>query len=92
MREDGNVHPAELEQTTLKVEDKRYYDVYRSLSASRIWSQVGPNPIQISEVHHYMQMAGIEDPETQLKYLRLVQGLDIIEMKSIQARQLKTSK
>lgn len=86
MRGDGSVHPAELTKTALKDEDKRYYDVFRTLSASRIWSPIGPNPIQVSEVRDYVEMAGIEDPETKLKYLRLIQGLDIVEMKSIRAK------
>ncbi len=87
MRADGNVHPAELTRPALKPCDRRYYDAYRSLSASRMWSQVGPQPIQVSEVKSYMEMVGIEDPDTRLKYLRLIQGLDAVEMKAIRAQQ-----
>lgn len=86
MRRDGNVHPAELTKTALRNGDRRYYDVYRSLSASRMWNQAGPLPIQISEIESYMSLAGIEDPDTKLKYLRLVQGLDIVEIRSIRAK------
>lgn len=86
MREDGLTHPSELTKPALKPEDRRYYDAFRALSASRMWSQVGPSPIQVSEVSAYMGLAGIEDPDTKLKYLRLVQGLDIVEMNSIRAK------
>lgn len=86
MRGDGNVHPAELSRPALKDQDRRYYDAYRSLSASRMWTEIGPSPIQVSEVHHYLQMAGIEDSGTKLKYLRILQGLDIVEVRNIQAK------
>ena len=89
MRADGNVHPAELTRPALKDEDRRYYDAFRALSASRTWSQIGPNPVQVSEVQAYLWMLGVEDPETKLKYLRLIQGLDAVEMKIIRAN-LKT--
>lgn len=89
MRANGDVHPAELTKTALRSEDERYYGVFRSLSASRIWTQIGPNPIQVSEVRAYMDMAGIEDSATRMKYLRLVQGMDIVELKSIRARTKK---
>lgn len=85
LRDDGRVHAAELNRPALRNVDRRYYDVFRSLSASRTWSQVGPNPIQIGEVSAYMGMMGIEDPETKIKYLRLIQGLDVVEMKNIRA-------
>lgn len=52
-----------------------------------MWNQVGPQPIQVSEVKSYMEMVGIEDPDTRLKYLRLIQGLDAVEMKAIRAQQ-----
>jgi len=86
MRGDGNIHPAELTKVALREEDRRYYDVFRSLSASRIWSQVGPNPIQISEIAAYLGMVGIEDHATKMKYTRILQGLDIVELKSIRAK------
>lgn len=51
-----------------------------------MWSQVGPNPIQVSEVAAYLGMLGIEDPDTRLKYLKIVQGLDIVERNIIAKR------
>lgn len=85
MRANGDIHPAELKRPALRSEDKRYYDAYRALSASRMWSQIGPSPIPVSEVNAYMDMVGIEDPETKLKYLRIIQGLDAVEIKNIRA-------
>ena len=89
MREDGSVHPAEKTRVALEGRDRRYYDAFRSLSAARTWSQVGPNPIQISEIAAYLGMLGLEDPDTRLKYTRILQGLDIVELKSIQAKSQK---
>ena len=83
MRADGTIHPAERDRPALRSEDRRYYSAYRSLSASRMWTQVGPVAIPVSEVKAYMEMAGIEDPETKLKYLRLIQGLDAVEVKVV---------
>lgn len=90
MRKDGRVHAAELSKPALKDQDRRYYDAYRSLSASRMWSPLGPNAIPVSEVAAYLSMVGIEDTDTKLKYLRIVQGLDIVEMKSIREQQAKS--
>lgn len=89
MRADGNVHPQDKRKPALKRGDRRYYDAFRSLSASRMWNQVGPTPLRLSEIHHYLQMAGIETPETKLKYLRLMQGMDAVELKCIQDKKAK---
>lgn len=89
MRDDGRVHPAELTKKALRREDKRYYDAFSVLSASREWSQVGPMPIRISEVESLMNMIGISDPDTRCKYLRLIQGMDGIERRVIQANMAK---
>lgn len=90
MREDGNPHPMDKGKPALRSEDKRYHDAYRALSASRIWSQIGPHPIQMSEIAAYLGLLGIEDPETKLKYVRLIQGLDIVELRNIRAN-IKTT-
>lgn len=86
LRDDGAPHPAELTKPALRSEYRRYYDAFRSLSASRIWSQIGPNPLQISEIRAYLEMVGIEDPETKMMYMRLIQGMDQVEVKHIQAK------
>lgn len=87
LRDDGTPHTAELTKPALRSDLHRYYDAYRSLSASRIWSQIGPTAIQISEVRAYLDLVGIEDPQTKMKYLRLIQGMDQVEVKHIQAKQ-----
>lgn len=87
MRDDGLVHKADVNRPALKPQDRRYYDAFRALSASRMWGQLGPSPIQISEISAYLGMTGIDDPDTKMKYLRLVQGMDIVEMQSIRAKQ-----
>ena len=48
-----------------------------------MWSEVGPQAIQVSEVAAYLGILGIEDTYTKQKYLRLVQSMDRVEMQHI---------
>jgi hypothetical protein len=75
-RDTGHVHPALATKPALRRDCLRYYEVYRALSASRIWNQVGPQPFQVSEILALVEATGIYEPDTKLKYLRLVQILD----------------
>ncbi len=70
----------------------RYYRAFRSLSAKRIWSQVGPTAIQLTEVESWLRLNEIEDVETKQKYLRFIEGLDHIEMSFLRKRQAEASK
>ena len=54
-----------------------------------MWSEVGPQAIQVSEVAAYLGILGIEDTYTKQKYLRLVQSMDRVEMQHIQSKQTK---
>lgn len=45
-----------------------------------MWTQVGPSPIQISEVESTLRIFGVEDPSTKLKYVRLIQMMDGVEL------------
>jgi len=51
-----------------------------------LWSQVGPSSIQISEIESYLRMVGIEECDTKMKYLRLVQQLDEIHLTHIASK------
>jgi len=86
VRKDGRVHPAELRRPRLRDDCLRYYDAYRMLGAARVWNQIGPEAIRVSEVESYLNLCGIEDPHTKLKYLRLIQRMDRVELKVIHAR------
>lgn len=58
-----------------------------------MWNQVGPLPIQVSEVMSLMKDGyGIQDEETRMKYLRLVRRMDRVEMKYLQEQASKAAK
>ena len=77
IREDtGQPHPAELNKPGLRSDCIRYYDAFCYLGSCRLWSQVGPSAIQISEIESYLRMVGIGCHETQMKYMRVIRQLD----------------
>lgn len=84
LRDDGVPHKEDKRKPALRAEDRRYYDAFRALSASRLCVDGNPQPLQISEIKAYVELVGIESPETKLKYLRLMQGLDLVERECIQ--------
>lgn len=51
------------------------------LSAGRKWGETGPLPIETKEVEALLNMAGFRDPQTKMKYLRLMRGMDRVELK-----------
>ena len=84
IREDTGIpHPSDIGRPALRSDCIKYFDAFRYLGASRMWSEVGPHAIQVSEVAAYVGMAGITDPYTKLKYLRLVQAMDRVELEHI---------
>jgi hypothetical protein len=86
---EGKHHPAYLRRPALRRDCVRYYDAFRVLGASRIWSQVGPEPILVSEVESFLNMSGVTDPDTKLKYLRLIKQLDRVELKYLHSKTKK---
>ena len=77
----GKPHHALASKPALRGDCIRYYDAFCLLGASRIWSQVGPQPLPISEILALVnQGLGIADPDTRLKYVRLIQGMDHTEI------------
>lgn len=90
IREDTGIpHPADVGRPALRSDCIKYFDAFRYLGASRMWSEVGPQAIQVSEVAAYLGILGIEDTYTKQKYLRLVQSMDRVEMQHIQSKQTK---
>lgn len=45
-----------------------------------MWDQVGPKPLQISEINSTLDSAGVRDSETRMKYLRLMKRMDMVEL------------
>ncbi len=88
----GHHHPAYLNKPALRDDCIKYLDAFRLLSASRLWSEVGPQPIQLSEIKAYMQLVGIKDKSTKLKYVRLIRSMDSVTLKHIHAERDKARK
>lgn len=89
LEDTGKPHPAALTRPALRDDCIKYYDAFCLLSACRMWSEVGPQPIQISEVESYTRMAGIDEPRTRLKYARLIRRLDTVVINYINAQRQK---
>lgn len=58
-----------------------YLVMFRSIGAGRQFNRAGMQPIPITEVQGYLNLAGIWDPEEALKVLRLVQQMDVVALK-----------
>ncbi len=82
VREDTGIpHPADIGRPGLRNDCIKYLDAFRYLGSSRLWGEVGPQPIQVSEVESYLNIAGVEVPYMKLKDLYLIQQMDRVEMK-----------
>lgn len=46
-------------------------------------------PIPVAEVDAYLRLAGITDPDTKLKYLRLIRRMDLIEIQYLRDQMKK---
>jgi len=45
-----------------------------------MWNEVGPQPVQISEIDAYLRFIGVTNPEDKQKYLRFIGMLDHVEL------------
>ena len=88
VKEDTGVpHPADIGRPALRNDCIKYMDAFSYLGAARLWSEVGPQPIQVSEVESYLNIAGIEVPYMKMKYLYLIRQLDRVELKHLASKQ-----
>lgn len=85
IRDDTGVpHPADSGRPAPRRDCIKYYEAFGYLGSSRNWGEAGPNPIAVSEVAAYVtDILGIEDSTTKLKYLRLIQKMDRVELAHI---------
>lgn len=79
----GQVPEALRKKPVLPKACRRYLDAFRLLSDARTWNQGHPMPIQISEVNALLESMGISDPQTKIKYQRLVRRMDQVELAHI---------
>lgn len=86
------MHPAERNKPALRADCVPYFEAFRLLGASRTWSQVGPNPILLSEIESHLRTEGIDDPYEVPKYKRLIKLLDRVEMDFLFEKSKKASK
>lgn len=49
------------------------------MGSRRLWNQVGPLPIPVSEIKAFLGLVGVSDPSTCLKYVRLIGKMDDVE-------------
>jgi hypothetical protein len=45
-----------------------------------MWSQVGPQPIQISEIEALLRLLDVRGREARMKYVRLIKRMDAVEL------------
>jgi len=76
----GKPHPALLAKPQPRDDCVKYLEAFRLLGCSRIWDQVGPKPTQTSEIESMLNLLGITDTSTRLKYLRLIRRMDMTEL------------
>lgn len=91
LEDTGKPHPAAAAKPALRGEDIEYYDAFCLLGASRIWDQVGPQPLQISETVALLDGMGIRNYDQRERYIRYVRKMDSVEMAHL-SEQLKRAR
>lgn len=86
MRKDGLSHPAAKTKPALRRDCIPYLDAFRPLSASRLWNEVGPQRIVLSEMTGWLEQLGYRGEEL-LKACRMVSTLDDIEVSDFYKKQ-----
>lgn len=90
MREDGLRHPADAARPALRGDCIDTYDAFCLLGASRKWSEVGPQPIDVSEILSLaINGLGISDLDERMSFVRMIKQLDRVEMTFLQAKAAK---
>lgn len=91
MRKDGLSHPAEKTKPALRRDCIQYLDAFRTLSASRLWNQVGPQRIVLSEMAGWLERLGYSG-EDLFTACRMVSTLDDIEVSDFYKKQAAKAK
>lgn len=82
-RDSGKHAPEMLAKPALRDDCVTYYDAFRHLSASRLWNQAGPQPIQTTEILSFLEIRRIKDPDEREKIEKLVKILDSAHLKHL---------
>ena len=80
LEDTGRPHPAAAAKPALRGEDIEFYDAFCLLGARRLWSQVGPNAIPISEIVAYLDGIGVSGSRLRERYIRLCCAMDGVEL------------
>ena len=72
----GVKSPRLLSRPTLRTDCRRYWDGFWTLANSRQFNQAGLQPLQISEIKAYTDLAGIQAGYPAQKFLRVAQAMD----------------
>lgn len=86
----GKIHPSIATKPPLRRDCIRYLNAYRLLSGARLWDQVGPKPIPVSEVLAYLQATGVKGSEAINRFLRVIRRMDLVELRHLQ-REMKAN-
>lgn len=78
----GVKSPRLLSRPQLRADCKRYWEGFWTVANSRQFNQVGLQPLPISEVSAYIDIAGIQKGYPAQKFLRLAQAMDAAHLES----------
>lgn len=82
----GQDHPALKTKPALRSDCIKYLDVFRLLSACRLWGEAGPQPLQLGEIRAALDLHGLEEAATKVKYARLLKLMDSVELTHLRSQ------
>lgn len=80
LEESGTPHPATLRKPPPSSEDDIYFVGFCILGGRRLYSQVGPQPIQYTEIVAYMDEEAMTDLDDRDTFMNIITYLDHVEM------------
>ena len=72
----GQPNPRLSSRPTLRTDVREYWSHYLTIADSRKFNQAGVQPIAITEIVSYIDLAGIRRGEPALKFFRMIKALD----------------
>lgn len=82
----GVPHPDALKRPPPSEEDDVYYVGFCILGGRRLYSQVGPQPLPLTEILAYIDELDVTDVDEREEYLDILTDLDSAEMDHISKR------
>lgn len=86
----GGDFPFLREQPALRFGDEEYLNAFYHLNHSRSYSGLGaPQSIPVSEILAYLELLGERSTQERLRYLRVIQRLDVAYLEHMAHKQGK---